>query len=182
MSDFQVYTIESAPQDSKPALEALKAAFGFIPNVAGAMALSPVTMSGFVGLFRNIHDGNFSEAQIQTVLLTNAVTNKCTWAVAFHSFLARKEGLSEEDVAAIRKGGAPKDRKLAALSVLARTLIENRGRIGHGDVQQFLGAGYEKEHVLEVIGVVAASTIANYVGSVAHPPLEDDFRPYAWSV
>jgi len=33
-----------------------------------------------------------SEAQIQTLLLTNAVTNACAWAVAFHSVLALKEG------------------------------------------------------------------------------------------
>jgi AhpD family alkylhydroperoxidase len=145
------------------------------------MALSPVMINGFVGFFRNVHSGNFSEAQIQTLLLTNAVTNRCDWAVAFHSFLALKQGLSEADVEAIRQGGAPKDQKLSALSVMAKALIEKRGRADHGDIQRFLAAGYEKQHLLELIGVVAASTMTNYVGSVTNPPLEEDFQAYAWA-
>jgi hypothetical protein len=35
--------------------------------------------------------------------------------------------------------------------------------------------------VLEVILVVAASTITNYAGSVANPPLEEMFGEYAWT-
>jgi AhpD family alkylhydroperoxidase len=51
------------------------------------------------------------------VLLTDAVTNPCAWAVAFHTALALKEGLDPADVQAIREGRLPKDGKLAALSV-----------------------------------------------------------------
>jgi hypothetical protein len=31
-----------------------------------------------------------------------------------------------------------------------------------------------------VIAIVAASTITNYAGSIADPPLEDPFRQHAW--
>jgi hypothetical protein len=34
---------------------------------------------------------------------------------------------------------------------------------------------------LEVITVVAASTITNYAGNVASPPLEKAFAVHAWS-
>ncbi|MGA8730711.1 MAG: hypothetical protein WB608_18290, partial [Terracidiphilus sp.] len=44
----------------------------------------------------------------------------------------------------------------------------------------FITAGFTKEQVLEVIAIVAASTITNYAGSIADPPLEDPFRQYAW--
>ena len=36
------------------------------------------------------------------------------------------------------------------------------------------------EQLLEVIAVVAASTITNYVGSVAQPALEAPFDAFAW--
>ncbi len=115
MSTFHIHTIESAPEQSKPVLRQLEQNFGLIPNIAGAMAESPVLIGGFIGIFQKVHSGTFTEAQIQTLLLTNAVTNACTWAVAFHTALALKEGLSPADVEAIRDGRAPADRKHAAL-------------------------------------------------------------------
>jgi len=181
MEQFPVYTIDTAPEASKPALQDLHAAFGIIPNIAGAMATSPVLINGLVGLFGRVHGGSFTEAQIQTLLLTNAVTNACAWAVAFHTALALKEGLAPADVDAIRAGRSPNDSKLGALSTLARTLIEKRGRIADQDREAFLAAGFGKDHLLEVIGVVAASTITNYTGNVTNPPLEAPFQAHVWS-
>jgi len=179
MQSFPIYTIESAPEQSKPALQSLNAAFGMIPNIAGAMATSPVLINSLVGLFQKVHGGSFTEAQIQTLLLTNAVTNASSWAVAFHTALALKEGLDPADVNAIREGRAPKDRQHAALSVLARTLIEKRGRLDDRDVDKFTGFG--EDLVLEVIAVVAASTITNYAGSVTKPPVDAPFQAYMWN-
>jgi alkylhydroperoxidase family enzyme len=118
MEQFPVYTLDSAREASKPALRDLQAAFGIIPNVAGVMATSPVLINSLVGLFGRVHGGSFTEAQIQTLLLTNAVTNASTWAVAFHSALALKEGLDPADVEAMRAGRSPSEAKHKALSTL----------------------------------------------------------------
>jgi AhpD family alkylhydroperoxidase len=180
MTNFPVHTIESAPEQSKPALRQLQSAFGMIPNIASAMATSPVLINSLVGLFGNVHGGSFTEAQVQTVLLTDAVTNACVWAVAFHTALALKEGLDPADVRAIREGRLPKDVKLAALSALARTMIEKRGRLDELDVDRFITAGFGKDLALEVVAIVSASTITNYTGSITKPPLEAQFEAYAW--
>ena len=180
MTKFPVHTIESAPERSESALKQLQSAFGMIPNIAGTMATSPVLINCLVGLFGNVHGGSFTEAQIQTVLLTDAVTNASTWAVAFHTALALKEGIDPVDVQAIREGRLPKDSKLAALSALAKTMIEKRGRLNDQDVDRFLAAGFGKDHALEVIAIVAASTITNYTGSITKPPLEAPFQAHAW--
>jgi AhpD family alkylhydroperoxidase len=181
MPSFPVLTIDTAPEKSRPALQALQGAFGMIPNVAGTMARSPVLIDSLAALFGKVHGGSFTEAQIQTLLLTNAVTNGCSWAVAFHTGLALKEGLEQADVQAIRERRVPKDAAVAALSTFARALIENRGRLDDNDVNAFVAAGFRKEHALEVIAVVAASTITNYTASVTKPPLEEPFQPYSWS-
>jgi AhpD family alkylhydroperoxidase len=181
MTNFPVHTIDSAPEASKPALRNLQSAFGMIPNIAGAMATSPLLINSLVGLFGQVHGGVFTEAQVQTMLLTNAVTNACAWAVAFHTALALKEGLDPADVDAIRTGRSPKDSKHNALSTLARTLVEKRWQIDDRDVDRFLVAGFGKDHLLGVIAVVAASTITNYTGNVTKPPLEAAFQAHAWS-
>jgi len=181
MTHFPVHTMESAPEGSKPAMRQLQSAFGMIPNIVGAIATSPVLINSLVGLFGNVHGGSFTEAQVQTVLLTDAVTNASTWAVAFHTTLALKEGIDPADVQAIRDGRLPKDSKLAALSALARTMIEKRGRLDDADVDPFIAAGFSQAHALEVIAIVAASTITNYAGSITKTPLEAPFQAQAWT-
>jgi len=180
MPSYPIHTIATAPEQARPVLEQLEKIFGVVPAIAGAMANSPELIKAFAGLFQQVHSGTFTEAEIQTLLLTNAVANSCDWAVAFHTLLALKEGLTPADVEAIRGRGVPADRRLAALSGLARMLIETRGHVGDDDLDAFVAAGFRREQALELLAVTAASTITNYAGTMARPPLEDFLRPHAW--
>ncbi|WP_206952448.1 carboxymuconolactone decarboxylase family protein [Trinickia acidisoli] len=180
MSTYPIHTIESAPTQSKAVLQQLQLTFGMIPNIAAKMASSPVLINGFIGLFEQAHASSLTEPQIQTLLLTNAVTNASVWPAAFHTALALNAGVHSADVDAIRAGRLPNDAELAALSLLARTLIEKRGRLAESDQKRFLDAGFSAEQVLEVIAVVAASAITNYTSSVTQPPLEAQFEEFAW--
>jgi alkylhydroperoxidase family enzyme len=181
MARFPVHTLDSAPEASRPALREVEARFGMIPNLAAAMATSPVLIESFIGIFDKVHGGNFNESQIQTVLLTDAVTNGCSWAVALHSALGLQAGLAPADVEAMRAGRSPANKQLGALSTLARTLIEKRGRLDDQEIERFLAAGFGKDLLLEVITIVAASTITNYTGSVTNPPLEAALQAHAWN-
>jgi AhpD family alkylhydroperoxidase len=180
MSIFEVQTIDRAPEGSRAPLERLQQAFGMFPNVAGVIANSPVLAKIFVPLFEGVHAGTFTEAEIQTLLLTNAVTNSCAWAVAFHSYLALKAGLDPADVQAIRERRASREPRTAALSAYARSLIEQRGHVGDAAVGAFLAAGFKPDQALEMLAVSAASTITNYALSIAEPPLEPMFQEHAW--
>ena len=55
MTHFPIHTLDSAPEHSRQALQSLRAAFGMIPNIAGAMATSPVLINSLVGIFGNVH-------------------------------------------------------------------------------------------------------------------------------
>jgi alkylhydroperoxidase family enzyme len=180
MQDYQIHTIETAPEKSKPLLELFIHAVSFVPNLAGAVANSPVLANSLLGLFQNVHGGSFTEPEVQVLLLTNAVTNASSWPVAFHTTLGLQQGLDPADVQAIREGKLPKQKRYAALSAVAKKLIESRGQLTDDDVTAFLQAGFEREHLLEVIAVVAASTITNYAGKITNPPLEDLIKEHAW--
>jgi alkylhydroperoxidase family enzyme len=180
MPNYPVHTIASAPEKSKTALEQLQKAFGVLPNLPAVIANSPKLINSLVGLFGQVHSPGLSEAENQIVLLTDAVTNSSTYAVAFHTTLALQQGISSEETTAIRERRLPTDKRFAALSTLAKTLIEKRGHLSDQKLDSFIAAGFTKEQVLEVIAIVAASTITNYVGSIANPQLEDHFQQYAW--
>ncbi len=181
MAEFKLYNVEDAPQGSKGALVGLRDAFGFVPNVAAVMAASPVLINCLAAIFRNVHSGSFNERQLQVLLLTNAVANAADWAVAFHSSLATQQGIATADVDAIREGRLPSNPVDAALSMYARLLIENRGKVRQEDVEAFMSAGFTTEQSLEVVAVVAASTITNYTVNITRPPVEEPFDIFVWS-
>jgi len=176
---FQIHTIETAPEQSKAALQGLQQSFGLIPNVAATMAGSPVLINAFIGSFGNFHGGSFDDRQKQVLLLTNAVALQCHWTVAFHSTIALNVGVAERDVTAIRGGALPADPKLSALSALTRALVETKGRAVSDDVERFIAAGYTPSQVLEVIAGVAISTMAGITGSMAQTPIEEPFKAQA---
>jgi alkylhydroperoxidase family enzyme len=181
MHDFQIHTIETAPEQSKAALQGLQQNFGLIPNVAATMAGSPVLINAFIGAFGNFHGGSFDERQKQVLLLTNAVALGCHWTVAFHSTMALTAGVAANDVAAIRERKLPADARLAALSALARALVESKGHAAAADVERFVAAGYTRSQVFEVIAGIAISTMAGITGSIARTPIEEPFRAQAWA-
>ena len=178
--NYPIHTIASAPENSKPALEQLQKAFGVVPNIAGVIANSPKLINALVGVFQQVHTSSLTELEIQIVLLTDAVVNACTYAVAFHTALALKQGVNPEETDAIREHRTPKDQRFAALSSLARTLIEKRGHASEQELDSFIAAGFTKEQVFEEIAIVAASTITNYAGTLANPHLDEPFRQYVW--
>jgi alkylhydroperoxidase family enzyme len=180
MPNYPIHTIASAPEGSKSALEQLQQAFGVLPNLAAAIANSPKLINSLVGVFQQVHTSSLTEPEIQIVLLTDAVANSNTYAVAFHTALALQQGINSEETDAIRERRVPTGKRFAALSTLAKKLIEKRGHMSEQELDLFIATGFTKEQVMEVIAIVAASTITNYAGTIANPPLEDPFRQYAW--
>ena len=181
MQTFTVHTIESAPEKSKPTLQALEQKFGFLPNVMATMAANPGLLNGFAGSFGSFHSGSLDECEKQTLLLTNAVTIKCPWTVAAHSTFALEDGMSESDVQAIRAGRLPQDPKYAALSAITRALIEKRGNVSEADIERFTSAGYALAQIFEVITSIGISTMAATTTNMAGTPVEARFQAQAWS-
>lgn len=180
MNTYVIHTVESAPEGAKQSLEGLQKAFGMIPNLAATMANSPSLVNTFVAAQGQFGGENFTAGERQVLLLTNAVTNECTWAVAFHTAMALKQGIAAAEVDAIRDRRLPADPRLAALSATTRQLIDNRGHLDEDAVDAFLAAGFDQAQLFEVITGVAISTMANYAGNIANPLLEEAFQAHAW--
>jgi AhpD family alkylhydroperoxidase len=176
MTDYPIHTLDTAPEWAAQPLGRLQEAFGFVPSAAGAMANSAALLHSFLSAFGRFRgEASFTPAERQVILLSNAVANDCAWAVAFHTLEAHDDGVPAADIDAIRDRRPLADARLAALSRLAQALITKRGRLDGSDT-----AGLEPVEVLEVITGVAISTMTNYAAAVADPPLQEQYRRYAW--
>src|ERR1700746_917498 len=111
MPNYQIQTIASAPENSKPGREHVQQAVCVIPNIAGAIANSPTLINSLVGVFQQVHSSSLTEQEIQIVLLTDAVTNSSTYAVAFHTALAHRQGVNPEETYTIRERRTPANKR-----------------------------------------------------------------------
>lgn len=169
---FQVHTIESAPQASKPLLEQTKKAWQFIPNLQGTLAESPVTLEAYSTLFGLVAKSSLSPIEQQVAYLTTNVFHGCEYCTAGHTYLGRAAGVPEDVLAALRNGTPVPDARLQALRVFTEAVLQRRGFAGDAAVDAFIAAGFTKAQVLEVVTVIATKTISNYTNHLTHTPLE----------
>ena len=180
MSTIEIPAIDRAPERSKPLLRDLHAAVGMVPNLAAAMAESPELLKGFLAVREIYQNGTFTPAEIQVLSLAAAYENDCAWCMAFHTLMARNEGVPDEATDALRAGRLPTDRKLRALADFARAIIGGRGNVPAPILEKFLGAGYTKAQALEVVLGMSFSLMANYAGHLTNPSLDVPLQAHSW--
>ena len=180
MIRYDVHTIDTAPERSKPLLQGLQTSLGMIPNLAATMAESPELLEGFLRIRSILYAGSFSAGEVQVLALTNAYENGCTYCMALHSALAIKAGVSQASVDALRDGRAPAEPRLAALSGFSRTLVRARGHVTAGDLSAFVSAGFARAQALEAVLGVAVSILPNFAHHVTQCPIDDAFRSQTW--
>jgi AhpD family alkylhydroperoxidase len=172
--------IERAPERSRPLLRGLQAAVGMVPNLAAAMAESPELLKGFLAVREIYANGTFTPAEIQVLSLAAAYENDCAWCMAFHTLMAKNDGVPDAAIESLRAGQTPNEQKLAALSDFARALIRGRGNANGAPLDKLLAAGYTRAQALEAVLGMGFSLMANYAGHLTDPALDAPLHPYAW--
>ncbi|GAB4141526.1 MAG: carboxymuconolactone decarboxylase family protein [Planctomycetota bacterium] len=180
MTDFPLHDLSSAPEASKPLLEKAGAAFGMIPNVLAVMAESPALLEGYMALGGIFAKSSLSPIEQQAVLLSVSFENRCAYCMAAHSTLAASLNMPEPVLDALRRGIPPPDARIEALASFAKTVVRERGWVGEKEIADFLAAGFERRHVLDVVLAAAFKTISNYANHMAHTALDAAFAPRAW--
>jgi uncharacterized peroxidase-related enzyme len=178
---FELHTIESAPESVKPELEAAQEAYGTIPNLYRGLATAPAALKMYL-TFNKIM-GEFAyltPVEQQVVYLAVSAENGCTYCVGAHSVLAGMAEIPEVTLQELREQRPLSDPKLNALRNFALAELENRGWVSEEAINEFTAAGYDQRHVLEVITILAQKTLSNYYNHIAQTPLDDMFKSMEW--
>lgn len=181
MTHFTVHTVETAPVGSRPLLEGLKKAFGFVPNLYAVFAESPATLKGALAMADTFSKSTLSPIEQELVALAVSEANNCRFCMAAHSTIAKHVAKADPALVAAARNRTPlPDAKLDALVTFARKLVERRGLVVDADVVAFLAAGYTQAQILEVMLGIGMKTFNNYVDLIARVPLNDQFKAEAW--
>ncbi|MFH8490716.1 carboxymuconolactone decarboxylase family protein [Streptomyces longisporoflavus] len=162
---FAEHTVETAPVESRAAMERTAAAFGKTPSAVARLAESPELLNGFLELSASFERTTLEPVAREVVVMTVAVRNDCHICVAMHTGKLRKLGADAELIAALREGRSlDRDERLEAVRQFTLEVLATAGGVGDEELKRFLAAGYTERNALEVvmgIGTYTMSTLAN---------------------
>lgn len=181
MAEFMVYDEETAPEEARPMLAGAKRRLGFVSTLTGVMAESPELLAGYNALFQQFQASSLPAAAKHVVLITASVANGCAYCVAAHSTMALRDDLDPDAVAAMRAGKPLDDPALEAVHTFTHAVVEARGWVDSGQVEEFLAAGHTRRHILDIILGVGVKTLSNYTNHIAHTPLDPAWTAQEWT-
>ena len=181
MTKFNVHTLESAPEGSKPLLEQLDKQLGFIPNLAATMAESPSLLEAFTALRAIYGRGSLTPIEREAISLAVSFDNNCTYCMAAHSTFATMNGITTDDLSALRAGQSPSAPRLQAISALARNIVRSKGHLSPEESSRFLEAGFTLGQLLEVLVGISMATIANYTHNITQTKIDEAFQAQSWT-
>ena len=181
MSNFKVHTIESAPAESKPLLEASVKGFGMLPNLHGVMAESPAMLEAYqamTGIFSTKTAFNTEEQTV--VWQTINVANSCHYCVPAHTAIANGNKVDANVTQALRNETELPNAKLTELRNLTQDIMNQKGNPTQEQLQAFYNQGYTQRHVLDILVGYSHKIMSNYTNHLAQTPVDAPFQPFAW--
>ena len=170
-SRIQQVDPQRANGKAKRLVERVQEKLGFVPNVFRVLANAPAALEGYLSFLEALADGAFEDRTRLQIALTVAETNLCAYSVSTHTLLAKKAGLTPEEIADATRACAT-DPRTDALLKLARAIVVQRGEVSDTELDRARGAGLTDSEVVETVANVALNTFTIYVAHVARPALD----------
>lgn len=176
---FLIHTLDSAPEQARPTLNAVTQNYGFVPNILGVMAEAPNVLNAYLSLSKLFDAGTLDPIERQVVLLAVSRENGCSYCVAAHSAAARMTQVPDEVVEHLRADRPLTDERLEALRQFTKNVVSRRGWVPEVELTAFLNAGFTRGQVLEVILGVAMKTLSNSINHLVETPLDEAFQAFS---
>lgn len=175
MKTFAVPTKEQVSDNNKAIFDTLKQKIGMVPNLYATMAHSENALGNYV----TFQGGKTSlrGKEKEAVNLIVSQVNDCIYCLSAHTAIGKMNGLNDEQIIEIRKGGASFDPKLDALVKLAKNITESRGKADKDLVDNFFAAGYNEGSLIDVIMLIGDKTIMNYLHNLTGIPVDFPLAP-----
>ncbi|MEV4117700.1 carboxymuconolactone decarboxylase family protein [Micromonospora sp. NPDC049645] len=181
MSVFTAHTTETAPAAARRAVEGVRGRFGWLPTPVALMAESPQLLAGFLTANAGLEQTDLTPLEREVVVLAVSTSNECHVCVALHTGTLTQLGATAELITALRAGSVLPDPRLEALRRLTLAVLEHRGAVPDDELNDFLTAGYQPRHALDVVLGVGAYTMSTFANRLTRAPLDPPLAAHAWT-
>ncbi len=178
MSRISIPAKDDAPDATKPTLDAVQKAVGFVPNVYRLAANSPAVLTGFTS-FQNALSKTLDVKTRERIALAIAEVNGCDYCLTAHTYIGLNLAkISPEEIALNRKGASADAKANAAVSFAVK-IAEARGHVTDADITAVRSAGFSDGQIVEIVALVAENTLTNYLNEVAKTDIDFPVIPAA---
>jgi uncharacterized peroxidase-related enzyme len=174
MPRLKVVEPDQATGPVKEIYDGLQQKMGKVINIFKSMGNSPAALKAYLSMAEALAEGELSPEDREAVYLAVSQQNGCNYCVSAHAAVAKRVGMSDEQIAAIRKF-APQSAKHQALVRLVMRVIETKGLVKDEDLQAVRSAGYSDGQIAETIAYIGLATYSNLFNHVNDTAL--DFPP-----
>lgn len=168
MQTIQPIQIETIGDATKRLLAAASAETGVSSNMLKTLAQSPRVLEGYLQFSRALAGGTLDQKVREQIALVVAQENLCEYSLAYHTSLARKLGLTDDQIMASREGRTP-DRKIAALLSFVRDVVAENGDCSTVELHR---AGFSEGEIVDIIALVGINIFENYFNLVARTEVD----------
>ncbi|MEU4397875.1 carboxymuconolactone decarboxylase family protein [Micromonospora orduensis] len=181
MSVFTAHTPETAPAAARRAVEGVRGRFGWLPTPVALMAESPQLLTGFLAASAGFEQTALTPLEREVVILTVSTSNECHFCVALHTGKLTGLGTDTDLIDALRAATTLPDPRLEALRRFTLAVLDHRGAVPDDELDDFLAAGYQPRHALDVVLGVGAYTISTFANRLTRAPLDAPLAAHAWT-
>ena len=171
MSQIKVPTREQVNSESQAIFDQIEKSMGKVPNLYATIGYSSHALKAFLGFGEHLNKGVFTPVEREAISLAVSEVNQCDYCLAAHTMLAGLKNISKEETLNIRRGNVS-DPKLNVIIRLAKSIAENKGKADADKLQKFLDAGFDNAAVMELIGLVIATSFTNYAYALTDVPID----------
>lgn len=168
--EFKVPKKEEILEHDRKLLYALEKSMGFVPNIYAFMTHSETALKRFLD-FMDVPTV-FDPIQTEAIHLVTSQVNQNPYCLAAHTALAKANGLTDQQIEAIRKGNVTWDEKLNILVDFTCELVTNRGKVRPEMIDRFYQVGYTDACLVDLNMLVGMTTITNYINNATWIPVD----------
>lgn len=181
MKKIKIHSIDTAPEASKPILEASVKSFGMLPGLHGALAESPKALEAYKTLHQLFSESSFNAEELTVVWQTINVEHECHYCVPAHTGIAHMMKVDPALTEALRNQQPMTTDKLQVLHDTTLEIVRNRGHLSNTQAETFYNAGYSNQQLIEIVLGLAQKVMSNYTNHLANTPVDKAFEKYIWN-
>ena len=163
--------ISKTSTQSRELMTHIHKAFGASPNMFKAVANSPAALKSMWGAFGALGGGVIPAVLGEKIAVAIANRNRCEYCLAAHTVLGKGAGATAEEMSEAQAGRSQDPRTAAAIT-FALKVVNDRAQVGEADIAALRAAGFDDEHIVEILAHVALNLFTNYVNVAFDIPVD----------
>ncbi|HEY9048170.1 MAG TPA: carboxymuconolactone decarboxylase family protein [Ohtaekwangia sp.] len=175
MQHFTIPTREEVSPSNQVIFDKLQSFLGKVPNLYAYFAKNETALGDYLTLQNR--NSTLTSREKEVVNLIVSQINDCQYCLAAHTYIAKMNDFTDEQILEIRSGQAGFNTKLDALAKFVKEMSRLKGRPAKTTLKQLFDVGYTEANLVDIIMMIGDKTISNLLHGVSNLPVDFPLAP-----